>query len=245
MKLLYRHFWMLLFVFCAALFILVPAIDIRFSSLFFRAGEGFYLKQSPMPLLSYNFINWTEKPLILGLLLAWLASTTVLRQSLAKHRAPLAFLLVTLLLGPGLAVNTILKNHIGRARPERIIEFGGDQKFTPAFFPANACEHNCSFVSGHAGQGFFPIALAWAYPRRRRFWLGFGIATGSFAGMMRVVQGKHFLSDVVFAFFVVYAVAAITYHAFRHFGWLPVDKRSGAGSVNTDAVLRIINNCAM
>lgn len=244
MNLLRQHFWLLLFVLCAALFILLPAIDIQVSSYFFRAGEGFFLKHAALPQWSYTFINKIEKPLIAVLVLACLASMTVFRHHLKKHRAPLAFLLVTLLLGPGLAVNGLLKNHIGRARPDRVVEFGGTQKFTPPLLPASECDQNCSFVSGHAALGFFPIVIGFAYPRRRRLWLGLGIATGGFAGMMRVIQGKHFLSDIVFAFFVVYAVAVITYHVFHHFGWLPVNKILRPQPSGTDAVLRIINEFA-
>lgn len=115
------------------------------------------------------------------------------------------FLFLSLLIGPGLLVNTVLKNNsIGRARPSQVVEFGGENQFTPAFVYSGACETNCSFVSGHASMGFYFIALGWLLRSRRWFWVGMGI--GTLVGITRIVQGGHFLSDTVFAFWCVYWV---------------------------------------
>jgi lipid A 4'-phosphatase len=56
-------------------------------------------------------------------------------------------------------------------------------------------------------MGFMPLGLAFIFPDRRRLWLGVGLLSGSIAGLGRVIQGAHFLSDVVFAGFIVYACA--------------------------------------
>lgn len=63
---------------------------------------------------------------------------------------------------------------------------------------------NCSFVSGHAALGFYTIALAWVVRRRRRLWLAVGIGVGALVGLGRLLQGGHFLGDVVFAFWATY-----------------------------------------
>jgi lipid A 4'-phosphatase len=126
---------------------------------------------------------------------------------LRKIRMQLIYLIFFLALGPGLLVHTALKEHLGRARPNQVTQFGGKQPFSAAWIPSTACAHNCSFVSGHAAMGFFPLGLAFAFPRRRRLWLNVGIAAGTIAGLSRVAQGAHFLSDVVFAGFVVYGSA--------------------------------------
>lgn len=243
MTILRAHVWKLLFVASALLFVLVPGIDLAVSGWFYRVGEGFFLKPSALPQFSYRAVNEIKDPLIIALVVAFLASCTVLRTRMAAHRAPLGLLLLSLLLGPGLAVNGILKEHIGRARPDRITEFGGTQQFTPALLPADQCVENCSFVSGHAALGFYPVAVAIAYPRQRRAWLVAGLLLGSFTGGMRVIQGKHFLSDIVFAFFVVYGVAAALGILFRRAGWLPA---SGASAMPAplpggDAILKIIH----
>jgi lipid A 4'-phosphatase len=52
-------------------------------------------------------------------------------------------------------------------------------------------------------MGFYFIAFAWVFRDRR--WLWFGILLGAAVGLGRMLQGRHFLSDVVFAYWVVYA----------------------------------------
>jgi lipid A 4'-phosphatase len=111
--------------------------------------------------------------------------------------------------GPMLLVNGVFKDHWGRARPSQVVEFGGTQQFTRAALPADQCPKNCSFVSGHASVGFYFLALAFVWPRRRALWLAAGTALGLGVGLVRIVQGGHFLSDVLFAGIVVYLTARI------------------------------------
>jgi lipid A 4'-phosphatase len=47
--------------------------------------------------------------------------------------------------------------------------------------------------------GFYFIAFALAFPRRRWRWLGLGLGLGAAIGLVRILQGGHFLSDVVFS----------------------------------------------
>ena len=115
------------------------------------------------------------------------------------------YLLIAMLLGPGLAVNSGFKEHWGRARPHQIQEFGGTQAYSPPLTPSNQCEGNCSFVSGHAAMGFFAVSIFFITGRRR--WILMGLATGAAVGLARMVQGDHFLSDVVFAFWTVWFVS--------------------------------------
>ena len=56
-------------------------------------------------------------------------------------------------------VNLILKNFWGRARPNDVVELDGKESFSPWFEITNACETNCSFVSGDASVGFSVIIL--------------------------------------------------------------------------------------
>ena len=217
----YRHAWILLFFALTLLFVALPQIDLRTSALFFRTADGFFWQDTLIPRAFYRTINELEHVLLYGLMVLFVVSLTRLHHRLRANRARLGYLLVVLLLGPGLLVNGLLKNEVGRARPSDVIQFGGEHQFTRAFLPAQECSRNCAFVSGHAALGFYPVAVGFAFPRRRRAWLVGGIGFGALAGLMRIIQGKHYLSDVVFAFFAIYAIAVITYHAFRHMGWLP------------------------
>jgi lipid A 4'-phosphatase len=80
------------------------------------------------------------------------------------------------------------------------VEFGGDRTFTPPFIPANQCVKNCSFTSGEAASVFVPFyAAGLLVPHGSAALILAGTLLGFAAGLMRIVQGAHFLSDVVFA----------------------------------------------
>lgn len=191
----------------ALAFRLAPQIDLWFSGMFFDPQHGFFLQDSPPVRFSYQLFRYLPLfvvPLLLWLLFAsWHWGGTHERQL----RRCLAFLLVVLLLGPGLLVNEVLKNHSGRARPDQVEQFGGNRQFTPAFVVADQCDKNCSFVSGHAAMGFFFMTLAW--PLRNRRWLLYGGLIGALVGLGRIIQGAHFLSDVTFSGIAVYLSALL------------------------------------
>jgi lipid A 4'-phosphatase len=127
-----------------------------------------------------------------------------------QRRAAL-YLLLVMIVGPGLLVNTVFKDHWGRARPSQVEEFNGSKKFTRAAIPTDQCEKNCSFVSGHASVGFFFLAFAFVWPRRRILWLVTGTSLGLGIGLVRILQGGHFFSDVIFCGLVVYLTARLLY----------------------------------
>jgi lipid A 4'-phosphatase len=214
-----RLAFVLLAVALAALFLVFPAIDIWSSGLFWDAAGGFYLTEVWWPRMLYV---WT--PRLVALLAA--AGVLVLLHNLVRRRTagPLnslrvLYLLVALALGPGLVVNVVFKDHWGRARPRTVQQFGGDRAFTPAFVISDQCERNCSFVAGHASVGFLLAGVAFAVRRRRKAWLAAGLSLGALLGFGRMVQGAHFLSDVVFAgVFVVAICYCLARYVFRFAG---------------------------
>ena len=110
----------------------------------------------------------------------------------------MAFLFSSFLLGPVLLVNGLLKEFIGRARPKNIIEYGGTKIFSPAYFPADQCETNCSFVSGDAAVAFSTIAFALIFKGKLRFHLvAVALSFGVLVSIYRLGTGAHFLSDTV------------------------------------------------
>ena len=132
------------------------------------------------------------------------------RISIARYRKVAGFLLLTLLLGSGVIANAVLKDHWGRPRPSQLEEFGGTMAFEPVLSidPASSGK---SFPCGHATMGFFFFAVAMAMPKA---WSGarlataaFGLALGCCLGWIRMVQGGHFLSDVIWAAATMWFVA--------------------------------------
>jgi lipid A 4'-phosphatase len=117
------------------------------------------------------------------------------------------FYFLLLVIGPGLIVNSILKPHWGRPRPNSIVAFGGDRQFV-SVGQWGYGQDDTSFPSGHASVGFYLMAPAFAcYPRRPRWALAFllfGLLSGCLIGLARIVAGGHFPSDVLWSGAIVY-----------------------------------------
>jgi lipid A 4'-phosphatase len=110
------------------------------------------------------------------------------------------FMIAALIVGPGIVANLVFKDNMGRARPRDVVEFGGSKVFTPPLVPSRECPRNCSFVSGEASSMFAAFfALALLLPQYRLGLLAAGVTMGIMIGAIRIVQGAHFLSDVLFA----------------------------------------------
>jgi lipid A 4'-phosphatase len=200
------------------IFIIDPGLDLTVSALFYRPEVGFIYRDLAWVRWSYSLFAWLQFP-ILGLLAVGFIAGFFNPQWLVRRKA-LWFLLLSLLLGPGLAVNEGLKNHWGRARPVHITEFGGAALYSPPWKVSDQCQNNCSMSSGHAALGFFPMALAWVIRRQRRFWLTAGLISGGVVGLGRILQGGHFLSDVLVSAAVVWLVCA----ALARFMFKPASK---------------------
>ena len=199
------------FTAAALLFYAFPELDIRFSMLFYDPLAGFYLADAPFCRWIYRLVEIVS---IIWIILAVLlfAALCIRKKALfglsSRH---LIYLLAALAIGPGLIVNLVLKDNWGRARPCDVIQFGGTATFFPAFVMSGECHKNCAFVSGHAAMGFYFIAFGFLCQRRRSLLVLLAIIYGAVAGLVRIIQGSHFLSDVVFAFFIIYAVSAVLY----------------------------------
>jgi len=204
-------FWSF-FILLGIIFFNFPQLDIWFSSLFFENGS-FYLKDQFLIRLIYDITHPMLAIFFLGTLGLLIYSLITKKTPWNIKKSALAFLLISIIMAPGVVVNLVLKDNVDRARPKNIVEFGGTKQFTPAFVISDQCEKNCSFVCGHASAGFSFIALAMLFGgslRKRLFYgaviLGFGI------GLVRVIQGGHFLSDVIFSFVFTYLTIRLLYY---------------------------------
>lgn len=191
----------------AAVFLIWPGIDLWVSGLFHDGGDF----ADPELLETLRHLIWAASIVTalgsLGLWLAWLP----LRRRASVPGRLWGWIAAVYLLGPGILVNGILKEHWGRARPAHV--FGGEAEFTPPFVIADECARNCSFVSGEASAATALAivlgALAWPLLAARGRWRAVMTLGGMavVAALMRVVTGRHFLSDVVFAAFFTALVA--------------------------------------
>lgn len=174
--------------------------DLAVSRFFADANGVFYFRDGVFLLALEKTAFWGARAIALLLIVGALVSSMRKRTFLFLPGRGWLFLLLALLIGPGLLANVGFKDHWGRARPREIVQFGGTKPFTPAFVPADQCARNCSFVSGDASFGFILPCLAYVVPRRRSrrvFWAAMG--AGALFGGARLLLGAHFLSDVLFA----------------------------------------------
>lgn len=184
---------------CLVLFAAWPKIDIHVSGMFYQ-DQRFGLGNHAIIQLLYGF--FAVLPVICFCTIGGALVFAAVRKQ-KVFTAQCITLLIFLVLVPGIVITNIIKdNSTGRARPRQIVTFGGDSEFTGPFQYSGVCSHNCSFVSGHAANGFFLMTPFWIFRRRR--WLFIGVAAGGVAGLGRVVQGAHYFSDVIFAGWISY-----------------------------------------
>lgn len=192
----------------AIVFSVFPGIDLWMSGLFYQPAGGFHLKDSWWAVALYESIPIIAITVGVGSLLLLVHNLVGKRQYGALSNRFLLFVLAALAIGPGLVVNAGFKDNWGRARPRDVTEFAGERNFTPALQPTDQCERNCSFVAGHPSVVFWLAALGFAVAaRKRRTGIFIAVAAlGLVAGLGRIVQGGHFLSDVIFSGISVFVV---------------------------------------
>lgn len=116
----------------------------------------------------------------------------------ARRARELKIALGSLIVGPILLVNGLLKEHWGRPRPLATLDFGGALDFVRAGSMAGKCASNCSFVSGEAAAAGWLLCLIILVrpPFRVAVFLPLA-AISLLAPAMRLAFGAHYLSDVV------------------------------------------------
>ncbi len=182
------------------LFLVLPDIDLQFTRLFYRPGVGFAGQgELHAVILRWAFVLFYYI-CVAGAAVGIIRTRLGRRTWLGLAAKQWLFLAVCLGAGPGLVANVLLKEQLGRARPKHVVAFGGDKAFSPPLLPGRECAHACSFVSGEAASVFTPFyAAALLLPRWSLPLAAVGTAAGLAAGLVRISQGAHFLSDVVFA----------------------------------------------
>jgi lipid A 4'-phosphatase len=215
----FLRWWLPAFFVAGALFALFPALDVAIPAQFWGGSlDEWPLRWAPAMVMvrqAVGHLAWLPLIVVGAGALARLAGAAL--GSAFSLRA-FVFLALTYALGPGLLVNLLLKGSWGRARPEAIEAFGGTAAFTPAWQPSDA--GGASFVSGEVSLAAATCAVALlAHGRARAVLLALGFALACVIGALRMAQGGHFLSDVVFAMLLTWLVAWLVHSLL--FRWLP------------------------
>jgi lipid A 4'-phosphatase len=183
-----------------ALFLAVPEIDLGAARPFYEPGTGFVGER----LAWVHALRWGFRVLYFGAIALCLVGLAVSwrgrPQWLGLGIRHWLFLAACLAAGPGLVANLVLKDQWGRARPKQTMELGGSKRFTPPLVMTNQCRRNCSFVSGEASSTYVTFyAAAALFPQWSVSLIVAGTVGGLATGLVRMSEGAHFLSDVVFA----------------------------------------------
>jgi lipid A 4'-phosphatase len=192
----------------ASLFGLWPQLDLTVSGWFYGGAGSFPLRDQAVVRAVYLGVPRVGTVLVVVALCA-VASVALPRPwriSRPRRRKALALLLGAAL-GTGLLVHDVIKDSFNRPRPRETQEFGGTLAFVPAMRVGREGHHRESFVSGHVAGGTVLMALGlFGAPATRRRWLLVGWGLALVVGAVRIMQGGHYLSDVLFCGWAIWLV---------------------------------------
>jgi membrane-associated PAP2 superfamily phosphatase len=185
----------------ALAFGLYPKLDLSISAAFYdRVQHDWPITRNDLLILHRNVSAYLAAILVIFAIGA-IAFGAIRRgrPALISWRAA-SFLIGSLLLGPGLIVNVLLKPEWARPRPADVIDFGGKLHFVPWWNPLGECDGNCSFVSGETSLAFWMLAFAIILPQRYRAVAIVAVLVNCLLlGAGRIAMGGHFTSDVLLA----------------------------------------------
>ena len=190
-----------------------PSFDLFLSSLFYKGDKQFVLQ-------SYYTLTFVFRDVFLPILLFYILVFPIFSKLISikklyfQHKF---FVKDILFIWSAFACNTILiyllKIFWGRGRPGDVLQFGGKERFTPWYQISDACSENCSFVSGDAGVGFALILLFFVTKKLNFLYLS--VTFGFLFGAIRIAEGGHFLSDVMFSGIIVFSLSLFLNIFFR------------------------------
>jgi membrane-associated PAP2 superfamily phosphatase len=194
-----------------------PNVDLSIARLFYDPATADFVagKNSRYALLrDHGAIAMLTCAVLVGLAVA---GSSRWRVPNVPSRAAV-FLTLSLMLGPGLLVNVILKENWGRPRPGSIVELGGKHDYVHWWNLRGTCQTNCSFVSGESAAAAWMFGPAMLTPPHWRAAAMAGAAAFTVAmSALRIAAGGHFLTDVVFGALLSLAVLLAVYKLV--FGW--------------------------
>lgn len=206
-------------------------LDLRVAALFHQPGADDAWSMAQSPIWSFLYV---AAPMLTGLLVIGALLVLVAGQfwgHFRRRRCYAVLLIWITILGPGLLVNALLKEHWNRPRPHQIEQFGGTRHYVPPLAISTQGKGK-SFPSGHASVGYM-LGVFFMIWMRRRPLLAWGALIGSLAlgtllGIGRMAAGDHFLSDVIWAAVIAYGIAWVLYYFV-----LRIPQREAAAAVMT------------
>jgi len=213
--------WLAFAIVAAVFVVFSPEIDQYLAALSYtETTKTFYGERALWCKIIYHCVPI----IVVGLVLVPLIWLFRARHDSGKCKTIVKFGLMTymaLILGPGLVVNVIFKDHWGRPRPYQVLRDG--KQYSPFWQPHFTEKENNSFPGGHASIGFF-LGVPFLALRRKKTAIILSLIGGAVVGTVRILQGGHYLSDVLFAGVFVWLISALVIYSISE--WLLKDKIS-------------------
>jgi lipid A 4'-phosphatase len=185
-------------IMAGTIFITHPQLDLAVTHAFFDEHHAFYGTSLCGRALREIF-RLASYTIFAAFVLAYISARLYARKRLVPTGRNLAFLALTLALGPFLLVNGLIKEHSHRPRPFQTAEFGGQWQFRPFGHFDGQCVTDCSFISGETSTAAWSLAPALLTPPPwRAAVIGASVLFTVVMGALRVAYGGHYLSDVTF-----------------------------------------------
>ena len=205
-----------LILLAGTLFLRFSSLDLLVARLFFDGDGTWYLRNFPLFVFLYE---WGVQPALIGAAIALLVTIGgFFSEGLRRWRKIAGYFLLVVIIGPGLIVNAVLKEHWGRPRPKDVVDFGGRHQFE-SVWQYDAQSGGKSFPSGHASMGFCLLGFYFVARALRQRWaipaVICALGMGLLLGLARIAQGAHFASDILWSAGVCYFVALGLYYAMR------------------------------
>ncbi|MFH1679768.1 MAG: phosphatase PAP2 family protein [Candidatus Eisenbacteria bacterium] len=160
--------------------------DLALERRFYSVGGGWKLVE-PEP-WRFLYEHGPKPGILIGI--ASLALLVASRRivSLVPHRRSALYLVLALLVGPGLLVNVVLRDHWGRPRPRDLALVGGEEAHWEVLERRPGGEGH-SFPSGHASSAFYLFAPFFLLRGTRRGWAALFLAVGTAYGVLMGSRG--------------------------------------------------------
>ena len=188
-------------------------LDLQIQRAFYSNTEGWFRENLPVYYLSYHYGNIPAILTVIGAILLLVVGFK--KQKYALYRKINIYIILGMLIGPGLIVNALFKEHWGRPRPRHIEEFGGRMEYLQ-LWDKGVSGAGSSFPCGHASMGYFFFVFFFILRKKKKtlsiFALLFSLAFGTVIGVSRIAQGGHFASDVLWTAGFLYLTSLLLYH---------------------------------
>ncbi|MDC0058138.1 phosphatase PAP2 family protein [Pelagibacteraceae bacterium] len=190
-------------------------IDVFLSGLFYFGDGQFFLQ-------SYDTLSIIFRDILLPFLIIYVFIFPIIAIFFPFHQIyfghkfifkEIVFIWVTGFITLILVVNMFLKDMWGRTRPNDILQFGGNDFFTPWYVFGDSCISNCSFISGDASVGFAMIVLY--FITKKNIYINLSILCGAGLGFIRIIAGGHFFSDIIFSQIIVTLTIFISFVVYK------------------------------